>query len=208
MKRLITFVIVLLFVSSCATQDEKARTQGTLGGGALGAGLGALIGAAAGGGRGAWIGAAAGGLVGAAAGYAYADKVVQRRKELAGREDDLDARIKFARGVNQDTEEYNRHLEEEMKAEEQQIDRLAKQVTDQQKAQQKRNELKQGLAKKVEDSQKQLSLAEQQLADLKQFRAKQTQASGSLDAEISKLEITLSQLKTNTTALASLDQRI
>jgi hypothetical protein len=85
---------------------------------------------------------------------------------------------------------------------------MVRQVTDQEKAQQNRNALRQDLAKKVELARKDLSVAEQQLADLKQFRSQQTQTSGSLDAEINKLEITLSQLKTNTTALASLDQKI
>src|SRR5499425_619715 len=125
MKRLIAVAVVVLLVSSCATQDQQAQTEGT----ALGALGGALLGAAIGGlasgdARGAAIGAGIGALTGGVAGFVYAHSIVKRREELAGRENDLDAQIKFARGVNQDTQEYNQKIASDVKAYKSEIDRL------------------------------------------------------------------------------------
>jgi chromosome segregation ATPase len=171
--------------------------------------VGALAGYLIGGsGTAALIGAGAGALIGAAAGYSYANKIVQRQKELTGRENDLDARIKFTRGVNQDTEEYNRKLEDEIKAEEQQIASLSADVSDQQKTQQRREALKQQLVAKVDDANKQLSVAKAQLADISTFRAQHPQPSQDLDVEIKKLELTVSQLETRTNTLAAMSQRL
>ncbi len=88
--------IVLLIVSGCATMntEQRARTEGTAGGAAIGAVLGGLLGLAVGGDtEDALIGAGVGALVGGAAGYSYADNIAKRRSELAGREEDLDARL-------------------------------------------------------------------------------------------------------------------
>jgi len=208
MKRLIALAVILFFVAGCATQEETARTQGTLGGAAIGAILGGGIGALAGGGKGAAIGAATGGLLGAAAGYSYADNIVKRQQELAGRENDLDARIKFTQGVNQDTEAYNRQLEAEISEENQQIASLSASVGDQQRTQQKREELKQQLDAKVTDANTQLSTAKAQLQNIKTFQAQRTQPSSDLDAEIKKLEFTVSQLETKTNTLAGMRQRL
>ena len=209
MKRLLTLAVVVLFMASCATPAQQAKTEGAAGGAAVGAGLGALAGYLIGGNAtGALIGAAAGGVLGGAVGYSYANRIVQRQKELAGRENDLDARIKFARGINQDTEEYNRKLEEEIKAEEQQISRLTSGVGDQQRINQQREALRKDLANKAEDANKQLSVAKAQLEDIKNFRSQQSQSSQDLDAEISKLQITVAQLESKTQTLAAMGQRM
>ncbi|HJY84136.1 MAG TPA: hypothetical protein VKK81_24005 [Candidatus Binatia bacterium] len=211
MKRLSTLAVILLFVASCApmNQQEQAKLEGTGGGAAVGAGVGALAGYLIGGsGTAALIGAGAGALIGGAAGYSYANKIVKRQKELTGRENDLDARIKFTRGVNQDTEEYNRKLEGEIKAEEQQIASLSAGVRDQQRTQQQREALGKQLTSKVDDANKQLSVAKAQLADIKTFRAQHPQPSQDLDAEISKLELTVSQLESKTNTLAAMRQRL
>jgi peptidoglycan hydrolase CwlO-like protein len=209
MKRLLTLAVVLSFVVSCATPAQQAKTEGTAGGAAIGAGMGALAGYLIGGsGTAAAIGAVTGGILGAAAGYSYANNIVKRQKELAGRENDLDARIKFARGVNQDTEEYNRKLEEEIKSEEQQISRLTSGVGDQQRINQQREALRKNLANKVEDANKQLTVAKAQLEDIRSFRSRQSQSSQDLNAEISKLQITVAQLESKTQTLAGMGQRM
>ena len=62
MKRLIALAVVVLFVTSCATQGDQARTEGTLIGAGLGAAIGAGMGYAIGrSGTSAGIGAAIGG---------------------------------------------------------------------------------------------------------------------------------------------------
>lgn len=67
MIRSVAFLALALSLAGC---NPDSQSQRTLGGGAIGAGSGALIGAAAGGGRGAAIGAVAGGLTGALIGRA------------------------------------------------------------------------------------------------------------------------------------------
>jgi hypothetical protein len=209
MKRLITLAVVVLFVASCATQDQQARTEGT----ALGAAAGGLVTglityAITGNAQSAFIGAGVGALVGGVAGYAYADNITKRRQELAGKENDLDARIAFARGVNEDTQEYNRKLGTEVKTLRSDIDRLAAQSKKQQTENQELVAKKEQLEGKVKDANTQLALADEQLKDLKTFRSSQPKPSKELDAEIKKLESSLAQLKNNTSALAALNQRI
>lgn len=203
MKQLVIFIFVVCLITGCATPNQRAKTEGTVGGGLIGAGLGAAIGFAVGGPRGAIIGAAIGAGTGSVIGYSYADNVTKRQKELVGRENDLDARIKFARGVNEDTEEHNRRLGEDLRQSEAKIDQLKANSRGLKKE-------KQTLTTKVEDANKQLARAEQEMQGLKTWRSQQPQApkSGELDAEITKLETTLAKLRTNTTALASMNQRM
>jgi hypothetical protein len=208
MKRLMVLVVALCFVAACATQGDQARTEGTAGGALLGAGAGALLGYAAGGSRGAAIGAATGAVVGGVAGYSYADGIVKRRQQLAGRENNLDARIAFARGVNQDTQEYNQRLVQEINTLEPQIDRLAAKAKQQQITQRELESEKHALNKKVQEANDAAALTEEQLQDLKRFQARQTQTSDKLDAEIADLEGNLAQLRQNTSELASLSQRL
>jgi hypothetical protein len=203
MKQLAAGIVILCFVTGCATPSQRAKTEGVVGGGLIGAGLGAAIGFAVGGPRGAMIGAAIGAGTGSVIGYSYADNVTKRHKELVGRENDLDTRIKFARGVNEDTEKHNRRLEEDLRQSEARIDKLKAKGGNLKKE-------KQTLTAKVEDANKQLARAEQEMQGLKTWRSQQPQApkSGELDGEIAKLETTLAKLRTNTNALASMNQRM
>jgi len=100
MKKIVALAIVVTLLGGCATTDQQAKTEGTVAGAGIGALLGAGIGALAGGGKGAAIGAGVGALVGGVAGYSYANTVVKRRQVLQGKENDLDARISYAQGVN------------------------------------------------------------------------------------------------------------
>jgi uncharacterized protein YcfJ len=102
--------LCLCMLTSCANiKDDgtRTRTEGTLGGAALGAGLGALIGAASGNaGRGALIGLAAGGL----AGLAYGNHVAMKKAQYRSTEAWLDACIAQARRTNQSARAYNSGL--------------------------------------------------------------------------------------------------
>src|SRR5512144_669755 len=121
MKRLIA-VALIVTMTGCATERQQAKTESTGTGTAIGAIVGAVIGSMAGGKRGAAIGAATGALIGGVAGYSYGDKIAQRHQELQGKENDLNARMNFARGVNQDTEEYNQKLRQEIASTWQEVD--------------------------------------------------------------------------------------
>ncbi|MGH8545017.1 MAG: YMGG-like glycine zipper-containing protein [Gammaproteobacteria bacterium] len=208
MKRLITVILVAFLAAGCATPNQQAHTEGTAAGAGIGALIGAGLGAAFGGGRGAAIGAGVGALLGSIAGYSYADNIAKRRSDLAGKENDLDARIAFAHGVNEDTQKYNGQLASEINDSAAKVNTLAAQYKNQQITQQQLVAERQNMSKKVQEAENQLQLANEQLDDLKRFRSQQTGPSDALDIEITRLEGQLAQLKTNTTTLASLSQRI
>ncbi|MGH9958361.1 MAG: YMGG-like glycine zipper-containing protein [Pyrinomonadaceae bacterium] len=208
MKRLITIVFVAFLAAGCATQTQRAHTEGTAAGAGIGTLLGAGLGAAFGGREGAAIGAAIGALVGGIGGYSYADNIAKRRADLAGKENNLDARIAFARGVNEETQKYNEQLASEINDSAAKVNTLAAQYENQQITQQRLITERQSMDKKVQAAESQFKLASEQLDDLKGFRSKQTGPSNALDIEITGLEGQLAQLKTNTTTLASLSQRI
>jgi hypothetical protein len=208
-KRLFALVVALLFLTACATQGDQARTEGTLAGAgigaAVGAGLGYLIGRDA---TAAAVGAAAGAAIGGTGGYVYANSIANRHAALAGQENDLDARIAFARGVNKDTQQYNERLQEEVAKLKPIIADLEARTQRQQVTQGELAKQKQALGTRIDDAGKQLRLAEDELLKLTKFRDGQKNASRALDEQIKALEANLAQMRTSTAALASLNQRI
>lgn len=207
MKRLFSVVMAIALVTGCATQEQTARTQGTAAGVGIGAALGAGMGAIFGGGKGAAIGAAVGGSIGGVAGYSYSNKVADRHKELVGKENDLAARISYARGINQDTEQYNRQLETEVEAQRHRVYALEEQVGRHEASRDELKKEKQALNLKLKEARKNEATAQRQYEDLKRFRASH-QRSKELDVEIARLERNLVELKKQTGTLAALDQRL
>lgn len=207
MKKLIA-VALMIAMTGCATESQQAKTESTVTGTAIGAIAGGIIGGLLGGKRGAVIGAATGGVIGGVAGYSYGDKIAQRHQELEGKENDLNARINFARGVNQDTEEYNQKLRQEIASTKQGVDALAAQIKRQQVTQQQLYTAREQLNAKVNNAQQQLTVAQTELHNLQVFKSKQPQQSAELNTEISRLQTNLAQLKSNTNTLAALSQRI
>ena len=88
------------------------------------------------------------------------------------------------------------------------IDRLVAQNKKEQVQNEELLAKKQQLNEKVKTAQSDLASAEEQLQELKSFRSRQTNPSKELDTEIKKLETSLAQLKSNTSSLAALNQRI
>ncbi len=209
MKQAIALVVVAVLVAGCATQGDQARTEGTLVGAgvgaAMGAGLGYLMGRDA---ASAGIGAAIGAIAGGAGGYVYADRIATRHKELAGKENNLDARIAFAQGINADTQQYNERLRKEVTELEPRISDVAAKKATQEITQQELEKQKQVLGTRIREANQQLALGENELEGLKKFRAEQAKSSKALDDEIKRLEDNLAQTRLATNALASLNQRI
>ncbi|MCP4117723.1 MAG: hypothetical protein GY737_20460 [Desulfobacteraceae bacterium] len=195
MKRLIAVSVMMFFMVACATHDQRARTESTAAGAGIGAALGAGLGYLLGEKEGAVVGAVIGATVGGAAGYSYADSITKRQKELERKENNLDARINFARGVNEDTLKYNQDLEKQIRIREANIEKMT------QKAEQ------QALEKEIRTAEQNKALLKNGIEDLKNFQANQPQVSDELDAEIAELEKNLARLKSNTSKLASLRHR-
>ena len=211
MYRPLAYAFVLLFVAACATtdkSDERARTEGCLGGAGIGAGLGFAVAKLLGADDStAAMAAALGAAGGAVAGCSYADNLIERRNELKGKENDLDARIQYAQNLNTDTRNYNEQLVKTIAKLEPKVDKLAMQVKQNQVTQKELEENRKALNNEVQVAEKGLNVAQQELTDLKNFRKTQGE-SPQLDAEIKKLEQNVAQLRQNTTELASLSQRI
>ena len=213
MKRLIALSVVVGFLSSCATLQDQGKLEGCGIGALGGAAAGALIGLLVDGGRGAAIGAGVGAVGGCATGYVLASQIVKRREQLAGKENDLDARIEYARGLNEDAEAYNKQLAKDVDSVKSKADQLAKQTEQQRQDNKGLVKTREQLQEQVESANTQLAAVEKELQDLKSFRtqnAKVTKGKSSkdLDAEIVALEDKVAKMKSSTTALASQSQRI
>lgn len=208
MKKLIVLSVLVLFISGCATQGQQTRTEGTAGGAGIGALLGGLIGYAVGDESGALAGAAVGAVIGGAVGYTYADNIANRHAELAGHENDLDARITFAEGINQDTQELNQLLERDIATLAPEIDALNAQARQEKITKKELDKKRQSVEEKVEETEAALAVAEGELKDLRKFQDRTPDQSDKLDSEIAKLEKNLVQLKRNTDTIASLSQRL
>jgi hypothetical protein len=207
MKRTVALVIIVALLAGCATTEQQTRTEGTAAGAGIGALIGAGIGALAGGGKGAAIGAGVGAVVGGVAGYSYANSIVKRRQLLQGKENDLDARISYAQAVNKDTQDYNARLEQQVAATRDKIDDLEAKVRRNEISQSALKREKNSLSKELSEARDNQALIQKELADLNEFRSNHEQSS-QLDAEIDRLEMSLSRVKKNTNALAALNQRI
>jgi hypothetical protein len=208
MKKLIVLSVLFIFISGCANQSQQTRTEGAGGGAAVGGLIGGLLGYAIGDESGAAIGAGLGAILGGAVGYTYADNIANRHAQLAGHENDLDARITFAEGINQDTQELNELLERDIATLGPEIDALNAQARQEKITQKELNVKRQYLDQQVQETEASLAAAENELKDLKKFQDRTPDQSDELDSEIAKLEKNLDQLKRNTETMASLSQRL
>jgi len=200
MKKIAALSVIVCFASACANNPEG---QSAIEGGGIGAGVG-IVGCAIAKCKGEQYAAAAaiGAGVGAAIGYSLAKDINKRKQELAGKENDLDARIRYVRGLNADTAKFNGDLKKQVAGLQQQIDQGS--LSGQQLVKRR-----QQLDQQIADANTQLKAADAELADMKRFRAqKSTPNSAALDSEIARLEGVLAEAHTNTTALASMRQRI
>jgi hypothetical protein len=184
--------------------------------GAVGAGLAAAICLAAGGNAATCAGAAAGGgLLGAGACYTYAEKYEKRRQELAGKEDDLDARLKYVRGLNEDSKKSNEELNKRVAQVSKHTDTVVAQIEQGTISQQELAKEREALLKEEKLANDQVALEKSALEDMKRFQAEQKRKTGAdsathakLDAEIKKQQRLLEETQMQTSALASQRQRI
>jgi septal ring factor EnvC (AmiA/AmiB activator) len=197
-------------VAGCATQAGTSESTSALecGGGAA---AGALILCKLFGGNNQACAALAvgAGAAGAAICYSYASKIQKHRRELAGHEEDLDARIRYLRQVNQDTEELTNQLAAKVTALTKSTDQAADALARGQATQAQLAQTRQVLDNEVQAAQRQVNTVAQELQSAQQFRAQHTSAASfELDTEIARLQSLLNQAQRSTSAMASLSQRI
>ena len=216
--KVIAALLLLTMITGCSTVGGTRGSSGmaALECGAVGAGLAAAICLAAGGNAATCAGAAAGGgLLGAGACYTYAEKYEKRRQELAGKEDDLDARLKYVRGLNEDSKKSNEEINKRVAQVSKHTDTVVAQIEQGTISQQELAKEREALLKEEKLANDQVALEKSALEDMKRFQAEQKRKTGAdsathakLDAEIKKQQRLLEETQMQTSALASQRQRI
>ena len=208
MRTPIVIVLASCLSAGCATTTDNQRTS-ALECGAGGAAGGFLLCKALGGDNKQCAAVAfLTGAGGAAICYSYAGNLEKRRQELAGKEADLDARLRYVRGVNEDSEKLNRQLRDRVANVTRHTNELVAQVNQKKLSQQNLTKEREALDNEVKVANEQLTLEKKALKDIKQLQAQHARNSHELDAEIAKQQRLLAETQRQTTALASQRQRI
>lgn len=150
--------------------------------------------------------AAVGGGIGAAACYNYAGRLEQRRKALAGREQDLDAQLKYVRGLNEDGQQLNADLRERVNAASKRVADLSAQAARQKLSADQLAKERTRIDGEWQAANKNVDLQSSALAEVKTYQAKRT--SDDLDNEIAKQEKLLADARLQVAKLASLRERV
>jgi len=214
-KKLVSLLIVLIFMAGCAGTSDKTKTQnqgagiGAAGGAAVGAIIGQLIGRDT---KSTVIGAAIGGLAGAVGGGLYANHVVNQKDKYASEETYLNDCIASADKVNTETQQYNDTLRSEMQSLDDEANKMV--------AQYNLKEIKKTdlLAKQKEidtrhsEAETKLKRALAEIALQKEARKQLTSASQAqleqMDNQIKELEKTVDELNGQAQALAAISQNL
>lgn len=152
--------------------------------------------------------AGAGAVAGAVTCYVYASSLESRRKALAGNEDDLDAQIRYVKGLNADTGQLNADLAKRLSHITQETDALVAKVREQQISEEQLRQERQAREDLLNASQKEVSQGHEALQFAKQLRAKQTTQSVELDAALTQQERLLAEAQTQVNLLAAQKARV
>lgn len=148
------------------------------------------------------------GVGGAAICYAYSDNLERRRKQLAGREQDLNAQLTYVKGLNADAEQLNADLRNRVTLVSKRTDDLVAQVHAQKVNQAQLNTERQNLDHEVQAASTQVSKGQDALKEAKTMRAKVSQPNTALDDEIRKQEVLLAQAQHQVDLLAAQRARV
>jgi hypothetical protein len=223
MKKFIALLLFSTVVTGCATTGgppsggtpSKAGTA-ALECGAAGAATALLICQLAGGSAAACAAATAGtALVGAGACYGLASHYEQRRKDLAGKEQDVDALLAFAKTNNAEAEKTNQQLNAKLIEVSTRTDVIALQIQQGTITSSQLAKEKEALQKERQAANEQVEVQKVAMQDMKSLRSKlPSQATednariAELDAEIAKQERLLAEAQRTTTAFATQSGRI
>lgn len=194
-----------LALAGCATQQQQSSLECGVGGAAVG-----YLACKAFGGKDSDCArlAVVGGVVGGAVCYSYAGRLEKRKKELAGREQDLNAQLQYVRGLNEDGQQLNAELRQRVEAATQRVAQLSAKTGQQRaSADQIAKERKQ-LDEEYNAANKQVALQSGALAEAKGFQTKRASASPDLDSEIAKQERLLADAQRQLAALSQLRERV
>jgi exonuclease VII small subunit len=144
--------------------------------------------------------------LGAAACYSYAGRLEQRREQLAGHEHDLDARLAYVRGLNEDGAQLNRELQARVESASQRVAALAEQSRRQQvTAEQVARERRQ-LDGEIRAANQQVTLQQGALVEVKGLQKRGT--SPDLDREIARQDRLLAQAQQHLATMVSMRESL
>jgi chromosome segregation ATPase len=148
------------------------------------------------------------GVSDATACYTYASRVHQRREQLVGQEDQLDAQLHYLQDVNADTQDLNAELairvEEATARTDIAVESLARgEMTESELAQ-----LRAILDNEVFSAQRQLDTASRELQVAERYRSRQQPSTAALDAQILRLQALVNEAQGRTRAIVAQRQRI
>ena len=189
------------------SDQNRTRAEGAGIGALLGAGVGALVG----GGRGAAIGAA----LGAGAGFVVGNEIAKRKQSYASTEDFLNAEIANTQEYNRTALAYNTKLAQEVATLDKESKALRAQYDQGKTNKQTLVAKSTALQKKIDDAKKlentlaqELDVQTAILADEKKTRPANDQYIVRLEKEVQTLQKNLDQLRSGSTQLARIDQRL
>ena len=148
------------------------------------------------------------GLAGALACSLYAKHLEARRKELAGKENNLDAQIHYVQGLNADTQQLNANLTQRVTSVTQDTDKLVAQISQQQITQEQLAHERKTRDDLVKTSQSEVAQGTQALQTAKQFKAQNGGSSADLDAAIAQQEQLLAEAQRQVDLLAAQRARV
>ncbi len=153
------------------------------------------------------IGAAVG-AGGALACSLYARHLEQRRKELAGKESDLDAQIRYVQGLNADTQQLNADLAQRVASLTQSTNKVVAEIQQQQISQAQIAQERKTRDDTLRTSEEEVKQGTQALQTAKELRAKDSNSSPALDAAIRQQEQLLAEAQRQVGLLAAQRDRV
>ena len=193
---------LLMLAAGCATQQQTAVAECAVGGAGLGLVLCKVFGKSD---RECAAFVAVGTGLGAGGCHVYATALAERRKQLAGRENDLDAQLQYVRGLNDDVQRLNADLRGRVDAATQRSRELAAQVG---RGGASATAERRRLDDEVKAANQQVELQKTAFQEVKTYQSQRAAASPALDAEIARQDRLLADAQRQVAALASLKERV
>lgn len=152
--------------------------------------------------------AVVGGGVGAVVCHNYADRLDKRRQALAGQENNLDARIRYVRGLNEDSAQFVTALGEQVATSSKRTDDLLVRYRQGKLTQTQLAEEGKKLDQDVAVASTQLKKGDEALQEVKTFRAQRKPNSADLDVAIVQQERLLADARRQVDQLAAQRARV
>jgi len=148
------------------------------------------------------------GVTDATACYGYSSKVHERREQLVGQEDQLDAQINYLKDVNADTRQLNVELAGKVETATERTDVAVESLQRAEMTQSELAQLRAILDTESSYADRQLRTALRELQAAERYRSQQKASTAALDAEIARLKALVDETQRQTQALAAQRGRI